>query len=161
MESRPGKRAAQSATRYNTSGRRFAAVVILSLPGLVRQLVKANEHDRNLEEFKIDDSDLKKCLVSVRYLKLCGDPWRRVGRQPQIETYLSDVSEKYCQPQVEYVSPSRVVIRVFDTLAVDLTRLIDRLGDFSGAVARCDDCLRNEVLGSDEADFRSCLEPWY
>mgnify|MGYP001824833598 FL=1 len=108
-----------------------------------------------------DEWEVKQCLVAVRYSKLTGDPWRRVGRRPEIETYLSDVSEKYRQPQVEHVSPSRVVIRVFDTFAVDLTRLIDRLGDYSQAVARCDDCLRNEVLGCDEADFNSCLEPWY
>lgn len=115
-----------------------------------------------MSEFKtIDNSEVRKCLVLMRYHKLRGDPWRRVGRRPQIETYLNDVSEKYRQPQVEYVSSSRVVIRVFDKLAVDLTRLIDRLGHYSRAVARCDDCLRNEVLGRDEADFISCLEPWY
>ena len=107
------------------------------------------------------DSEVKKCLVSVRYHKLGEDPWRRIGRRPQIETYLSDVSEKYRQPRVEHVSPSRVVIRVYDELAVDLTSLIDRLGNYSQAVARCDDCLRNEVLGCDEADFDSCSEPWY
>ena len=108
-----------------------------------------------------DDWEVKQCLVAVRYSKLPGNPWRRLGRRPEIETYLSDVSEKYRQPQVEHVSPSRVVIRAFDKLAVDLTRLIDRLGDYSQAVARCDESLRNEVLGADEADFNSCLEPWY
>ena len=108
-----------------------------------------------------DDWVVKQCLVAVRYRQLPGAPWRRVGRRPEIETYLSDVSEKYRQPRVEHVAPSRVVIRVYDELAVDLTRLIDRLGDFSQAVARCDDCLRNEVLGCDEADFTSSLEPWY
>ena len=115
-----------------------------------------------MSEFKATENwEVKQCLVAVRYGKLPEAPWRRVGRRPEIETYLSDVSEKYRQPQVEHVSPSRVVIRVFDKLAVDLTRLIDRLGDFSQAVARCDDCLRNEVLGCDEADFTSSLEPWY
>jgi len=115
-----------------------------------------------LPEFKtIDNSEVRKCLVLVRYHKLRGDPWRRVGRRPQIETYLSNVSEKYRQPRVQHVSPSRIVIRVFDKLAVDLTRLVDQLGDYAQAVARCDDCLRNEVLGCDEADFSSCLEPWY
>ena len=109
----------------------------------------------------IDGWEVKQCLVAVRYDKLPGAPWRRVGRQPQIETYLSDVSEKYRQPQVEHVSPSRVVIRVFDKLAVDLTKLIDRLGDYSQAVARCDDCLSNKVLGCDEADFSSYSESWY
>ena len=117
---------------------------------------------RTLSAFKSDDDwEAKQCLVAVRYRKLPGNPWRRVGRRPEIETYLSDVSEKYRQPQVEHVSSSRVVIRVFDELAIDLTKLIDRLGDYSQAVARCDDCLRNEVLGCDEADFSSCLEPWY
>ena len=109
----------------------------------------------------IDDPEVRKCLVSVRYDKRIGDPWRRIGRRPQIETYLNDVAEKYRQPQVEHVTPSRVVIRVFDEHAVDLRRLIDRLGDYSNAVARCDDCLSNEVLGRDECDFISCLEPWY
>ena len=113
----------------------------------------------NVEE--INDSDMRKCLVVVRYQKLNGDPWRRVGRRPQIETYANEVSEKYRQPRVEYVTPLRVVIRVFDEQAVDLTSLIDRLGDYSRAVTRCDDCLRDEVLGHDEADFISCLEPWY
>ena len=74
---------------------------------------------------------------------------------------MSDVSEKYRQPRVEHVTPSRVVIRVYDELAVDLTRLVDRLGDYFKTVARCDDCLRNEVLGADKADFGSCLEPWF
>ena len=108
-----------------------------------------------------DDWEVKQCLVAVRYSKLPDAPWRRAGRRPEIETYLGDVSEKYRQPRVEHVSPTRVVIRVYDELAVDLTRLIDLLGDYSQAVARCDDCLRNEVLGADEADFHSCSEPWY
>ena len=86
-------------------------------------------------------------MVAVRYSKLPGNPWRHVGRRPEIESYSRVVSEKYRQPQVEHVSPSRVVIRVFDKLAVDLTRLIDRLGDCSQAVARCEVCLRIEVLG--------------
>ena len=117
---------------------------------------------RKLSVFKsIDEWEVKQCLVAVRYRKLPGAPWRRVGRRPQIETYLSDVSEKHREPQVEHVSPSCVVIRVFDELAVDLKKLIDRLGDYSQAVARCDECLRNEVLGADEADFGSSLEPWF
>ena len=37
-----------------------------------------------------------------------------------------------------------------DTLAVDSTRLIDRHGDYSSAIANCNDGLRNEVLGADE-----------
>ena len=113
-----------------------------------------------MSELKTSDGfDVKRCLVAVRYHKLDGDPWRRLSRRPQIEMHLSDVSKKYRQPRVEYVSPSRVVIRVYDELAVDSTSLIDQLGDYARAVARCDDCLRNEVLGCDEADFTSCLEP--
>lgn len=108
-----------------------------------------------------DGWEVNQCLVAVRYRKLPDNPWRRVGRRPEIETYLCDVSDKYQLPQVQQVSPSRVVIRVFDARAVDLTQVIDRLGDYTHAVARCDDCLRNEVLGSDRADFSSCLEPWY
>lgn len=113
-------------------------------------------------EFKAScDSAVRQCLVLVRYRKLAGDPWRRIGRRPKIETYLSDVSEKYWQPRVSYVTPLRVSIRVFDEQAVDLTRLVDQLGDYSSAVARCDDCLRAEVLGRDEVDFISYLDPWY
>ena len=107
------------------------------------------------------DSEVRKCLVLVRYRRLVGAPWRRIGRLPQIETYLSDVSKKYQQPRLEFVTPSRVSIRVFDEQAVDLTRLIDRLGDYTSAVARCDACLRDEVIGVDEIDFLSYLEPWY
>ena len=110
---------------------------------------------------EINDSEMRKCLVVVRYHKLNSDPWRRIGRRPQIETYVNDVSEKYRQPRVEYVTPSRVVIRVFDEQAVDLTRLIDRLGDYSRAVTRCDDCLRDEVIDGDEVDFTTNLKPWY
>ena len=109
----------------------------------------------------INDSEVRNCLVLVRYRKVSGDPWRRIGRRPQIETYLNDVSKKYRQPRVAYVTPLRISIRVFDEQAVDLRRLIDRLGDYSSAVARCDDCLRAEVLGRDEVDFISYLEPWY
>ena len=109
----------------------------------------------------IDDSEVKKCLVLTRYRKLSGNPWRRVGRRPEIETYLNDVSEPYRDPRVEHVTPSRVLIRVFDEQAVDLTKLIDQLGDYAGAVVRCDECFRNEVLGGDEVDFISYLEPWY
>jgi hypothetical protein len=109
----------------------------------------------------INDSEVRKCLVLVRYRKSSGDPWRRIGRRPQIETYLNDVSEKYRQPRVSYVTPLRVAIRIFDEQAVDLTSLIDQLGDYSRAVALCDDCLRSEVLGRDEVDFSSYLEPWY
>lgn len=108
----------------------------------------------------VDESEVRKCLVLVRYRKFGGDPWRRIGRRPQIETYLNDISEEYRQPRVSYVTPLRVAIRVFDEQAVDLTRLNDQLGDYSGAVARCDDCLRHEVLGRDEVDFSSHLEPW-
>ena len=104
---------------------------------------------------------MRKCLVLVRYRKLGGDPWRRIGRLPQIETYLSDVSKKYQQPRISYVTPLRAAIRVFDEQAVDLTRLIDQLGDYTSAVARCDACLRDEVIGVDEVDFVSYLEPWY
>lgn len=107
------------------------------------------------------ESEIRKCLVLVRYRRLDGDPWRRIGRQPKIETYLSDVSEKYRQPRVSYVTPLRVSIRVFDEQAVDLTRLVDQLGDYSSAVTRCDDCLRAAVLGRDEVDFTSYLDPWY
>lgn len=107
------------------------------------------------------NSEVRKCLVLVRYRRLGDDPWRRIGRLPQIETYLNDVSKKYQQPRVSYVTPLRVSIRVFDAQAVDLTRLIDRLGDYTSAVARCDDCLRDKVVGHDEVDFSSCLEPWY
>lgn len=109
----------------------------------------------------IDDSDVRKCLLLVRYRKFGDDPWRRIGRLPQIETYLNDVSEKYRQPRVSYVTPLRVAIRIFDEQAVDLTRLIDQLGDYSRAVALCDDCLRDEVLGGDEVDFSAYLDPWY
>lgn len=97
----------------------------------------------------------------VRYHKLSGEPWQRVGQNPEIETYAGDVSEKYREPQVERVAPWRVVIRVFDEQAVDFASLADRLGDSSRAVAACDECFRNEVLGNDEADFDSCLDPWY
>ena len=96
-----------------------------------------------------DDWEVKQCLVAVRYSKLPDAPWRRVGRRPEIETYLSDVSEKYRQPRVEHVSPSRVAIGVYDELAVDLTRLIDRLGD--QAVGCYGDCVHHKVLGDDAA----------
>jgi len=116
----------------------------------------------NLSVLKtIENWSVQQCLVAVRYRKLPGAPWRRVGRRPEIETYLSDVSEKYREPQIEHASASRVVIRVFDALAVDLTRQVDRLGDYSHAVTRCDDCLRKQIGVHDEAEFTECLEPWY
>ncbi len=108
----------------------------------------------------VGNQDVRRCLVLVRYRKLTDAPWRRVGRRPEIETYLDDVSERHRQPQIEYVTPLRVVIRVFDEQAVDLTKLVDRLGDYSRAVAKCDERLRDEVH-RDEVDFNTCLEPWY
>ena len=107
------------------------------------------------------DSEVRKCLVLVRYRRDDGGPWRRIGARPQIETYLDDVSTKYEQPRLVFVTPLRASIRVFDEQAVDLTRLVDFLGDYDNAVARCDDSLRDEVLGRDDVDFTSCLEPWY
>lgn len=108
-----------------------------------------------------NDSEVRKSLVAVRYHKLAGEPWRRVGRKPEIETYSSDVSEMYREPQVERVTPTRAIIRVFDEQAVDLSRLIEQFGDYTGALARCDECFRKEVLGNGEADLDSYMEPWY
>jgi hypothetical protein len=107
------------------------------------------------------DSEIRKCLVLVRYRKLDGAPWRRVGPFPQIETYLNDVAQKYQEPCLTYVTPHRISIRVFNEQAVNLARVIDQLGDFSEAVAQCDECLRAEVLGEDEFDFNSHLEVSY
>ena len=88
------------------------------------------------ESKSVGGLDVKRCLVVVRYRKLADEPWRRIGQRPEIETYMNDVSEQHLQPQVERITPSRVVVRVFDEQAVDLTKLIDRLGDYSRAVNR-------------------------
>ena len=92
-------------------------------------------------------------------------PWQPVASRRSApgnrDLFARCLGEVPTATQVEHVSPSLVVIRVFDKLAVDLTRLIDRLGDYSQAVARCDDCLRNEVRRRDEADFTLSLGPWY
>lgn len=104
-----------------------------------------------------DPTDSRKCLFVARYTKLNGQPWRRVGKRPEIETYLNDVSKRYREPRVQFVTPTRVIIRVFDEQAIDLSRRVDYLGDYLRALARCDECFRNEVLGQDEADLDSPL----
>ena len=128
--------------------------------GSTGSVIQARNNSIRAEFKAICDSAVRKCLVLVRYRRL-GVAWGRIGRVPQIETYLYDVSKKYRQPQISYVTPLRASIRVFDEQAVDLSRLIDRLGDYTNAVARCDDCLRNEIPGHDEVDFSLSLDPWY
>ena len=105
-------------------------------------------------------AEKRRCIFVARYQRLEDGVWRRVGRQPQIETYTSDVAEKYRQPVVCYVTPNRVTIRMFDEQAVNLTNVVDLLGDYRQAQDRCDDCLRSEVPDGNLTDLNSCLPCW-
>ena len=67
-------------------------------------------------------------------------PWQPVAScraAPGNRDRLTRCPGEVRQPQVEHVSPSLFVIRVFDKLAVDSTTLTDRLGDDAQPIARC------------------------
>jgi len=86
----------------------------------------------------------RQCIVAMRYKQMSPGRWQRARREPEIETYTTDVADDYREPQLMMVSDIFCVVRVYDERAVNFKRLTDFLGEYSAAEARCDAALREK-----------------
>ena len=100
------------------------------------------------------------CLFVVRYQRIAPGHLARVGTLPQIETYTSDISASYREPQLTLVTSDRAAVRVYDEQAVELERVTELLGNFSVAQTRCDKLLLERFPGDRIAGELGPLPTW-
>ena len=93
-------------------------------------------------------SDPRQCIVAVRYKQMAAGRWHHAHTEPEIETYTTQVADQYREPQITLVSDNLCTVRVFDEQAVNLRRVINFLGDYSAAQARCDAALLAKFPGA-------------
>ena len=98
-------------------------------------------------------SDKRQCILVARYHKVEEHLWRRVRKEPEIETYTEPVADRFNEPAIELVSGTRCAVRIYDEQAVDLKRAMDFLGDYRAALARCDEALLARFPGERIADL--------